>query len=79
MINGRWGWMALATLLLAACGEKPQSSARKADVPSFQGTAQGVNTAYMAPGWKAGDAVAWEQQMRARSSGQNEYSRAGTP
>ena len=79
MIGGRFCWAAGVALLLAACGEKPQTSARKADVPAFQGTAAGTNMAYTAQGWKAGDAVAWEQQLRARSLGQNEYSRASAP
>ena len=33
---------------------------------------------YAAPGWKAGDATSWEEQMRTRTqSGQNEYVRSG--
>lgn len=59
---------------LAACTEKPQSanaSARKADEQPWQ-TAQGP---YVAPGWSGGDAAGWEQQMRKRAQGQNEYAR----
>jgi hypothetical protein len=59
-------------LALAACGEKPQTaSARKADTKA----SDGPGGAYTAPGWKPGDAASWEQQMRTRSQGQNEYSR----
>ena len=63
----------LATVLLVACGEKPQTAAtHKSDDKPWE-TAQ---TAYTARGWKAGDKTSWEQQLRARSQGQNEYSRA---
>jgi hypothetical protein len=61
-------------LSLSACGERPQTaSGRKSDAKAFEGPA----TAYMAAGWKAGDAASWEQQLRVRSQGQNEYSRTG--
>ena len=61
-------------LALTACGEKPQAaSARKSDTHAFEGPAG----AYTASGWKPGDAASWEQQLRVRSQGQNEYSRTG--
>jgi hypothetical protein len=57
---------------LAACGERPQTAShRKSDTHAYEGPAG----AYTAAGWKAGDATSWEQQMRSRSQGQNEYSR----
>ncbi len=59
---------------LAACTEKPQTadaSARKADEHPWQ-MAQRPG---MAAGWSGGDAASWEQQMRKRSQGQDEYSR----
>jgi hypothetical protein len=58
---------------LAACTEKPQTqTTRKADTPASQGT----GTPFAAPGWKAGDAASWDEQMRTRAQhGQNEYSR----
>ena len=63
----------LTAVLLVGCGEKPQSAATlKSDGRPWE-TAQ---TAYTAQGWKAGDKASWEQQLRARSQGQNEYSRA---
>jgi hypothetical protein len=67
--------IAVALCLLAAgCAEKPQTSGtRKADTQAFQG---GTNDGYAAPGWKAGDAASWEQQLKTRAQGQNEYSRA---
>ena len=63
----------LATsLLLMACTEKPQTAtARKADVSPSAGNT-GTHTV---TGWTAGDATSWEAQLKARSQGQNEYSR----
>lgn len=65
-----------AALGLAACGDKPQTSAGvKSDVPAFQ-SVTGPGNAYNAPGWKAGDKTAWEQQLKTRlQNGQNEYNR----
>ena len=61
-----------AVLVLAACTEKPQTVGRKADGKAWETSEKG----YLAPGWQGGDATAWNNQMRARSQGQNEYSRA---
>ena len=58
-------------LLLAACGEKPQTASHKADVEPWQAG----QTAYTAPGWKPSDRASWEQQIRTRNQGQNEYAR----
>jgi len=64
---------AAATLGLAACGEKPQTAtAKKVDAKPWEGS----QTAFAAQGWKAGDATSWEDQMRSRAQGQNEYSRS---
>ncbi len=68
---------AVATIgLLSACGKAPETpagtTAGKADKPAYQGAAD----AYMAQGWKAGDKASWEQHMRDRLQGQNEYARA---
>ena len=65
-----------AVLVLAACGEKPQTpqalSAAKSDVAPFQG----VENQFAAPGWKPGDKTSWEQGLKARAQNtQNEYSR----
>jgi len=59
---------------LAACGERPQTATgpqKKLD----SAVSDGANNAYLAPGWKTGDATSWEQQMRKRAQGQDEYSR----
>jgi len=68
----------LALLALAACGERKQTAGgdtpgRRGDAPSWAGPA---GSDFVAPGWKVGDATSWDNQMRARSQGQNEYSRA---
>ena len=60
-------------MLLAACGDKLQTSAGvKSDVPAFQG----AQNSFVAPGWKPGDKTAWEQGLKARlQNTQNEYSK----
>ncbi len=60
---------------LAACSEKPQTAATKAhDAHPWQGPAAGQRAD---AGWKAGDKLAWEEQLRNRTQrGQNEYTRA---
>ena len=56
---------------LAAC-EQPQTvTARKTDAKPWQG----AHTVYTAPGWKPEDQASWEQQIRSRNQGQNEYAR----
>ncbi|MFY8083765.1 MAG: hypothetical protein ACOVN7_08550 [Rubrivivax sp.] len=72
------GVVALAAVMLLAGCEKPQVSQpgkRKPDVAAYQGT----DNAFADTSWKRGDAVAWEEQLRKRSQGQNEYSRASQP
>ncbi|GAC1530314.1 MAG: hypothetical protein NVS2B4_09150 [Ramlibacter sp.] len=63
--------LSAAALALAACGEKPQTlnSGSRHDTPAAQGTGM----AYQLQGWKAGDRTSWEQQLKARAQGQNEY------
>lgn len=63
----------MATFVLTACGEKPQTGAAiRTDAAPYAGT--GSN--FMQPGWKAGDKAAWEAQLKARQLyGQNEYTR----
>lgn len=69
----RLALLTAAAMALAACGEKPQSAGGvKSDAAAYQGTSNGFN----APGWKAGDKTAWEQQLKTRAqAGQNEYNR----
>ncbi len=68
-----------AAFALSACGEKPQQlgGGIKSDRPAHQGVGQ---SPHAQPGWQAGDANSWNQQLRARAQyGQNEYSRASQP
>ncbi|MDP9910206.1 hypothetical protein J2W27_002318 [Variovorax boronicumulans] len=71
--------LASGAMLLAACSEKPQTNAEgvKYDAVPWSGTGTQANTgtAFTAPGWKVGDKTAWEQQIKTRSNGQNEYTR----
>ena len=58
---------------LSACTEKPQtlSSGVKVDAAAFQGT----GLPYAVPGWKQGDKASWEQQLKTRTQGQNDYAK----
>lgn len=60
---------------LSACGEKPQGMGGvKSDTAPHAGVG---SSQYAAPGWKAGDANGWAQQLKARTQyGQNEYTRS---
>jgi hypothetical protein len=62
-----------ASLLLLACGERPQVlQSSKSDVPAFQGSAD----PFAVPGWKAGDRASWEQGLKTRMQNtQNEYTK----
>jgi major membrane immunogen (membrane-anchored lipoprotein) len=82
-VSARASSLACAAIVLAAvvgltgC-EKPQVSQqtkRKPDVAAYQGT----DNAFADTSWKRGDSAAWEEQLRKRSQGQNEYSRASQP
>ena len=75
----RFVLMTAVVLVLAACGDKPQTAAGvKSDAPAFQ-SVTGPGNVYNAPGWKAGDKAAWEAQLKARTErGQNEYPRTGS-
>ena len=60
-----------STLALAACGDKPQTIGQnnRHDTAASQGTGM----PYQVQGWKAGDRSSWEQQLKVRAQGQNEY------
>jgi hypothetical protein len=60
---------------LSACGERSQALGAKhvrSDKPAFSGG----DAQFTAAGWSAGDRAGWEQQIRTRGQGQNEYSRS---
>jgi len=65
------------TLLLAGCenAQISQPATKKPDIAAYQGT----DNAFAQKDWKRGDQASWEQQMRNRSQGQNEYSRTSQP
>jgi major membrane immunogen (membrane-anchored lipoprotein) len=65
--------IAVLAVLLAACGEKPQTlGAVNRDQAAYTGTGK----AFVASGWKEGDRSSWESQMKARMQrGQNDYER----
>ncbi len=66
---------AAALSALAGCGERSQELGAKhvkADKPAYTGG----QAAYNAAGWNAGERASWEQQIRTRGQGQNEYSRS---
>jgi hypothetical protein len=71
----RHGCAVFATAaLMLGCSEEPQTAGGAAG----QGEAaswKGAQNPYVAPGWTTGDQASWEQQMRSRMQGQNEYSR----
>lgn len=66
---------AAALSALGACGERSQELGAKhvkSDTPAYTGG----QAAYNAAGWNAGERASWEQQIRTRAQGQNEYSRS---
>jgi hypothetical protein len=64
--------LAVTALGLAGCGEKPQTAAtKKADSQAWQAS----SGSFVAEGWKVGDQASWEEQLRSRAQGQNDYSR----
>lgn len=64
---------AAALLLLAACGEKPQTLGSN---PNDEQPWAGSKYPYAAPGWKAGDKNGWQEHLKVRTQrGQNEYSK----
>ena len=77
-MSARFILIAAASVALAglsACSERSQelgAKAVKSDQPAFQGG----DARFNAQGWHAGEHAGWEQQLRTRAQGQNEYSRA---
>lgn len=73
-MTGRIAIALAVVLALGACSEKPQVAGQRngGDVRA----SDGPSTPYTAGKWKAGDHGAWETQLRTRSQGQDDYSRA---
>lgn len=76
MMSHTWTKLAFALTLLgclSACGEKAQTLGTKNDAKPHSGAA----AAFSAQGWKAGDPISWEQQLRTRAQyGQNDHTRS---
>jgi hypothetical protein len=70
--TARLSILSCVAALVIACGEKPQTTnaaVKKSDAQSWQG----ADNPYVAPGWKEGDRISWEEQLRTRTQTQNEY------
>lgn len=67
---------AASLLALAGCerAQTQDASARKIDAPAWA-KSDGANPSYAASGFKPGDKIAWENQLRARAQAQNDYVR----
>lgn len=75
MIAAKGLIVAVSLFVLAGCTEREQviGSNAKQDKQAFQGTGM---ASFTAPGWKQGDKLSWEQQLKARAQNtQNDYSK----
>ena len=74
---GRVASLLAVAIVLAACGERQQSAdadRKKVDAAAWTAS-DSATPGFSAPGWKAGDKLAWEEQLRKRSQAQNDYVR----
>ncbi len=63
---------ALAFVLVGGCTEKPQTAGTQhTGSKTWSGTQPGFNT----PGWKPGDQASWDEKIKQRTVGQNDYVR----
>ena len=62
------------TLFVAACGETvqtiPSATTRKTDSAAWQIKDNG----FIAPGWTPGNQQSWDEQLKKRAQGQNDFS-----
>jgi hypothetical protein len=66
--------IATSAFVLSACGEKVQTLGTKHDATAYSGS---TSTAFVQPGWQAGDKTSWERQLNARAQfGQNDHTRS---
>ena len=69
-----WAVLVLAVSALGACGDRVQtigvSKAKQADGNAW---AISAKDASVAPGWNQGDKASWEDHLRRRTQGQNDY------
>ena len=69
--------LVLVMTVLSGCAERVQTAEagrKKVDAAAWT-TSDAATPAFTAPGWKVGDKAAWEEQLRKRSQGQNDYQR----
>lgn len=67
--------LAAGSTVLAACGERPQTSTaahKKSDAPAYEGA---PGDPFVAKGWTPGDKTSWQNQIHERNQNQNEYNR----
>jgi hypothetical protein len=64
-------------VLLGACAEKRDSASTSVSRKLDDSPTVGASAGYTVAGWKAGDAASWEEQIRTRTQGQNEYAKTG--
>lgn len=59
---------------LTACSELPQGvmEAKKPDEKAYVA----ADNKFVVTGWKSGDPVTWENQLKVRSQGQDDYTKA---
>ena len=65
----------MGAVVLAGCGEKPQTLDAKAKGPDAAPWSTSASSPFYASDWKGGDKAAWEAQIRTRNQGQNDYAR----
>lgn len=65
--------LAAAAVMLTACSEQPQSAGTSHGSSAMAWN--GPQTGFTAPGWKVGDQASWDEQIKQRNRGQNEYVR----
>ena len=71
---------AAAALLLGACGEKPQEVSQKRPGTTVTRDTRpwdGDRLAFEESTFKRGDKASWENALKTRQQGQNEYTRTG--
>ena len=71
---------AAATLMLGACGEKPQEVSQKrpgTTVTRDTKPWEGDRLAFEEQSFKRGDKPSWENALKTRVQAQNEYNRTG--
>jgi hypothetical protein len=70
-------WVAGLVIALVGCSKTPPPHSAGANRDP---AALGTGSHFVAAGWKPGDTVSWNEQLRKRAQqGQDEYARTATP